>query len=83
MNIWSDPFNEQVVVKTFSATTVQKMAKEVAECTLHSQSYKARVKSLEEIIGKQEWRNSAPGFVRLQKDQERGFAICEKKSDEL
>ena len=32
MNIWSDPFNEQVVVKAFSATTLQKMAKEVAEC---------------------------------------------------
>ena len=31
MNIWSDPFNEQVAVKAFSATTVQKMAKEVEE----------------------------------------------------
>ena len=36
MNIWSDPFNEQVAVKTFSATRVQKMAKEVEECRVRA-----------------------------------------------
>ena len=36
MNIWSDPFNEQVAVKAFSATTLQKMAKEVAECRVRA-----------------------------------------------
>ena len=36
MNIWSDPFNEQVAVKAFSATAVQKMAKEVEECRVRA-----------------------------------------------